>query len=121
MRPILAQKGDSLPVSAFEPDGIFPVATSQYEKRGVAINVPEWIARRTASSATSAPLSARTRHHPGAADRGRAAEAPGDFETLDAVGKELKGTSSASRSHPGLHGLRQLRRHLPGQDHRPWS
>jgi pyruvate-ferredoxin/flavodoxin oxidoreductase len=25
------------------PDGIFPVATTQYEKRGVAINVPEWI------------------------------------------------------------------------------
>ena len=43
MRPILAQKGDNLPVSAFEPDGFFPVATSQYEKRGVAINVPEWI------------------------------------------------------------------------------
>ncbi|MBF0200887.1 MAG: pyruvate:ferredoxin (flavodoxin) oxidoreductase [Desulfamplus sp.] len=43
MRPILAQKGDNLPVSAFQPDGTFPNSTSQYEKRGVAINVPEWI------------------------------------------------------------------------------
>ena len=43
MRPILAQKGDSLPVSAFEPDGLFPLATSKHEKRGVAIMVPEWI------------------------------------------------------------------------------
>ena len=34
MRPILAQKGDSLPVSAFTPDGLFPVATTKYEKRG---------------------------------------------------------------------------------------
>jgi len=41
--PILAQQGDKLPVSKFAPDGIFPVATTQYEKRGVAINVPEWI------------------------------------------------------------------------------
>jgi pyruvate-ferredoxin/flavodoxin oxidoreductase len=40
MRPILAQQGDKLPVSAFSPDGIFPVDTSKYEKRGVAINVP---------------------------------------------------------------------------------
>ncbi|MGD8369108.1 MAG: pyruvate:ferredoxin (flavodoxin) oxidoreductase, partial [Desulfobacterales bacterium] len=43
MRPMLAQQGDKLPVSAFSPDGIFPVATTKYEKRGVAINVPEWI------------------------------------------------------------------------------
>ncbi len=43
VRPILVQKGDSLPVSAFTPDGIYPGSTSQYEKRGVAINVPQWI------------------------------------------------------------------------------
>ncbi|MGB7918721.1 MAG: 2-oxoacid:acceptor oxidoreductase family protein, partial [Desulfobacterales bacterium] len=43
MRPILLQQGDKLPVSAFRPDGIFPVDTSKYEKRGVAINVPQWI------------------------------------------------------------------------------
>jgi pyruvate-ferredoxin/flavodoxin oxidoreductase len=29
--PMLAQQGDKLPVSAFSPDGIFPVATTQYE------------------------------------------------------------------------------------------
>ena len=43
MRPILALKGDSLPVSVFSPDGVFPTGTTRYEKRGVAINVPEWI------------------------------------------------------------------------------
>ena len=42
MRPILAQQGDKLPVSAFPPDGIFPVGTTKYEKRGVAVMVPEW-------------------------------------------------------------------------------
>ena len=34
MDPMVAQQGDKLPVSAFSPDGIFPVGTSQYEKRG---------------------------------------------------------------------------------------
>ncbi|MBW1681783.1 MAG: pyruvate:ferredoxin (flavodoxin) oxidoreductase, partial [Deltaproteobacteria bacterium] len=37
MQPMLAQQGDRLPVSAFSPDGIFPTATTRYEKRGVAI------------------------------------------------------------------------------------
>ena len=41
--PILAQNGDSLPVSAFAADGTVPTGTTQYEKRGVAPFVPDWI------------------------------------------------------------------------------
>ncbi len=46
MEPINALKGDDLPVSAFvdRADGTFPAGTTEFEKRGVAINVPEWIA-----------------------------------------------------------------------------
>ena len=42
--PINAQKGDDLPVSAFlgREDGTFPCGTTAYEKRGIAVNVPEW-------------------------------------------------------------------------------
>jgi pyruvate-ferredoxin/flavodoxin oxidoreductase len=42
--PINLLKGDDLPVSAFinREDGTFPAGTTQFEKRGVAINVPEW-------------------------------------------------------------------------------
>jgi pyruvate-ferredoxin/flavodoxin oxidoreductase len=43
MRQINAQGGDDLPVSAFSVDGVFEQGTARYEKRGVAINVPEWI------------------------------------------------------------------------------
>ena len=43
IHPILVQKGDQLPVSAFDPRGIVPTATTQYEKRGIAVKVPEWI------------------------------------------------------------------------------
>ncbi|MCH5224827.1 MAG: pyruvate:ferredoxin (flavodoxin) oxidoreductase [Muribaculaceae bacterium] len=35
-------EGDSLPVSAFTPDGIMPMGTTAYEKRRIAINVPRW-------------------------------------------------------------------------------
>ncbi|MFD3157543.1 pyruvate:ferredoxin (flavodoxin) oxidoreductase [Haloimpatiens sp. FM7330] len=38
------QEGDDLPVSAFDgyEDGTLPAGTAAYEKRGVAVNVPEW-------------------------------------------------------------------------------
>ena len=44
LEPMNAQEGDSLPVSAFlgREDGTFPMGTSAYEKRGIAVNVPEW-------------------------------------------------------------------------------
>ena len=39
-----AQAGDTLPVSVFadKADGTIPAGTTAYEKRGVAVNVPEW-------------------------------------------------------------------------------
>jgi len=41
---INAQKGDDLPVSTFlgAEDGTFQSGTAAYEKRGIAVNVPEW-------------------------------------------------------------------------------
>ncbi|MFO7939779.1 MAG: pyruvate:ferredoxin (flavodoxin) oxidoreductase [Bacteroidales bacterium] len=45
VEPINAQEGDSLPVSAFagREDGTFPAGTTAYEKRGIAVHVPEWV------------------------------------------------------------------------------
>lgn len=45
VEPVNSMKGDDLPVSAFlgREDGTFPAGTSAYEKRGIAVNVPEWI------------------------------------------------------------------------------
>jgi pyruvate-ferredoxin/flavodoxin oxidoreductase len=43
--PINKLKGDSLPVSAFlgREDGTFPSGSTSFEKRGIAVNVPEWV------------------------------------------------------------------------------
>ncbi len=43
--PVSKMQGDSLPVSAFvdHVDGTFPQGAAAYEKRGVAVDVPEWI------------------------------------------------------------------------------
>ncbi len=44
VNPVNAMKGDSLSVKTFAdmPDGQFPQGSSAYEKRGVAVTVPEW-------------------------------------------------------------------------------
>ncbi len=45
VEPMNSQKGDDLPVSAFlgREDGTFPAGTAAFEKRGIAVHVPEWI------------------------------------------------------------------------------
>ncbi|MEG0019232.1 MAG: pyruvate:ferredoxin (flavodoxin) oxidoreductase, partial [Oscillospiraceae bacterium] len=45
LAPIALNNGDSLPVSAFKgaEDGTFPQGLAAFEKRGVAVDVPEWI------------------------------------------------------------------------------
>ncbi|SMD12688.1 pyruvate:ferredoxin (flavodoxin) oxidoreductase [Sporomusa malonica] len=46
--PMNRQEGDKLPVSAFIglEDGSYPMGTAAYEKRGIAIDVPEWQAEQ---------------------------------------------------------------------------
>ncbi|MEZ5145972.1 MAG: hypothetical protein R2759_02510 [Bacteroidales bacterium] len=43
--PINKLQGDTLPVSAFKgrEDGTFPAGSTAFEKRGIAVEVPEWI------------------------------------------------------------------------------
>ncbi|MDD2899518.1 MAG: pyruvate:ferredoxin (flavodoxin) oxidoreductase [Desulfuromonadaceae bacterium] len=39
---IIAGYGDNIPVSLLPADGTFPTATSQYEKRNIAVDIPVW-------------------------------------------------------------------------------
>ena len=93
MRPMVAQQGDHLPVSAFKPDGIFPVATSKYEKRGVAINVPEWITENCIQCNQCAMVCPHAAIRPFLVTDEEAKNAPEGFTVLEAKGKELKGYS----------------------------
>ncbi len=90
MQPILAQKGDNLPVSAFTPDGVFPVATAKYEKRGVAISVPEWIDDNCIQCNQCAFVCPHAAIIPILATEAELEGAPESFTTKAAVGKALK-------------------------------
>ncbi len=40
--PMIAYEGDRLPVSVLPADGTFPTATTQWEKRNLALEIPVW-------------------------------------------------------------------------------
>jgi pyruvate-ferredoxin/flavodoxin oxidoreductase len=91
MEPMIACQGDALPVSAFSADGIFPVATTQYEKRGVAINVPEWVMEHCIQCNQCAMVCPHAAIRPALVTEAELSAAPGAFAAKAAVGKELKG------------------------------
>ena len=91
MRPVLAQKGDTLPVSAFSHDGTMPAATAKYEKRGVAINVPEWIADNCIQCNQCAFVCPHSALRPVLANDKDLTKAPESFVTIEAKGKDVKG------------------------------
>ncbi len=39
---MMARRGDDLPVSKIPADGKYPTGTTRYEKRNIAVNIPEW-------------------------------------------------------------------------------
>ena len=91
MRPMLAQKGDGLPVSAFQPGGLFPVGTTKYEKRGVAINIPEWIMADCIQCNQCAMVCPHAAIRPFLVTEKDLQSAPEGFQTRKAVGKQLDG------------------------------
>jgi pyruvate-ferredoxin/flavodoxin oxidoreductase len=90
MRPILAQQGDKLPVSAFSPDGIFPVGTTKYEKRGVAVTVPEWNVENCIQCNQCAMVCPHAAIRPVLLTDEELEAAPEGFEVKTAIGKELQ-------------------------------
>jgi len=86
-----AVQGDKLPVSAFNPDGLFPVGGSKYEKRGVAINVPEWNADNCIQCNQCAVVCPHAAIRPVLLTDDEMAKAPESLKAVKATGKELEG------------------------------
>ncbi|NLX82302.1 MAG: pyruvate:ferredoxin (flavodoxin) oxidoreductase [Clostridiales bacterium] len=88
-KPILGQAGDSLPVSAFDPGGRVPTATTQYEKRGIAVNVPEWQMEHCIQCNQCAMVCPHAVIRPFLIESG--AKRPEGFETKPAIGRDYAG------------------------------
>ncbi|WP_321494636.1 pyruvate:ferredoxin (flavodoxin) oxidoreductase [uncultured Desulfobacter sp.] len=90
MRKINAQEGDDLPVSAFSVDGVFEAGTAQYEKRGVAINVPEWIPENCIQCNQCSFVCPHAAIIPVVATPDELKNAPASFVTVDGKGKGME-------------------------------
>ncbi len=86
--PMNAQEGDKLPVSAFagREDGTFPCGTAAYEKRGVAVDVPEWVADNCIQCNQCAYVCPHASIRPVLLTEDEAAKAPEAFKAVDAKG-----------------------------------
>ena len=93
VEPVTAQKGNKLPVSTFKDmaDGTFMQGTSRYEKRTVAVNVPEWIMQNCIQCNQCSLVCPHAAIRPVLLNDEEASKAPSGFESKDAMGPQLKG------------------------------
>lgn len=89
MKPIADMDGDSIPVSAFvrHVDGTFEQGASAYEKRGVAVTVPEWDKDTCAQCNQCAYVCPHATIRPYALSEQEAANAPSQAKIVDKKGK----------------------------------
>ena len=92
MEPVGKMDGDSLPVSAFvaHADGTFEQGASAYEKRGVAVMVPEWDETKCIQCNRCSYVCPHATIRPFALTEEEVAAAPAGLQTAKMVGKGLE-------------------------------
>ena len=88
LKPINRQKGDDLPVSAFKgyEDGRIDMGLTAYEKRGIAMMIPEWDASKCIQCNKCALVCPHAVIRPYLLNDDEKANAPEGFETIPANG-----------------------------------
>ena len=89
--PILAQAGDKLPVSMIDAAGRVPTGTTKYEKRGIAVAVPQWNIDNCIQCGNCAMVCPHACIRPYLVSEEDMKNAPASFETKAALGPKFKG------------------------------
>ena len=88
---MIANRGDDLPVSAMPADGTFPTATTQYEKRSIAQDIPIWDPKICTQCGLCSLGCPHATIRLKAFDPALLAQAPEGFKAADYKGKEFPG------------------------------
>ena len=83
--------GDRIPVSAFPADGTWPVATSQWEKRNIALDIPVWNESVCIQCNKCSLICPHAAIRPKVFDGRLRDGAPATFKSVEAKGPEFKG------------------------------
>ncbi|WMJ80174.1 pyruvate:ferredoxin (flavodoxin) oxidoreductase [Clostridium sp. MB40-C1] len=91
-RKIARNEGDELPVSAFNgmEDGTFPLGTTAYEKRGIAVMIPEWQIDKCIQCGQCAYICPHATVRQILLNDEEAQKAPDTFKTKEPSGKGLE-------------------------------
>lgn len=88
---LMQQKGDNLPVSGMPEDGTWPTATTKFEKRNIAVEIPEWNPELCLQCGLCSLVCPHAAIRTKVFDAEAAENAPEDFKSIDAKGKEFDG------------------------------
>ena len=88
---LLANKGDSLPVSAIPDDGTWPTGTTQYERRNIGVYIPIWEPDACIQCGQCSFVCPHATIRIKAYDPSLLKNAPSAFKSIDATGKDLQG------------------------------
>ncbi len=93
-------RGDRLKTSDFEPSGFFPLETTKYEKRGIAIDVPEWQMDNCIQCNMCSLVCPHAAIRPVLVTDEELEQAPEGFDAKKAMGKEAKEYSFRIQIYP---------------------
>jgi pyruvate-ferredoxin/flavodoxin oxidoreductase len=97
---IIAGHGDQLPVSVFPDDGTYPTATTQYEKRNIAVDIPVWEPDLCIQCNICSIVCPHAAIRPKVFEKKYLEKAPETFKYVDAMTKQFKGLYYALQVAP---------------------
>jgi pyruvate-ferredoxin/flavodoxin oxidoreductase len=88
---IMSQRGDTLPVSAMPEDGTWPTGTTKWEKRNIAVEIPEWHPELCIQCGFCSLFCPHAAIRVKAYDTEWTTKAPATYKSIDAKGKGFEG------------------------------
>ncbi len=86
---LIAMRGDKIPVSKIPCDGKFPTATTQFEKRNIAVQIPQWEPELCIQCGRCSLFCPHAAIRVKAYEQKYLKDAPAAFKSIDAKGKDF--------------------------------
>ena len=99
-KPCLRMEGGKLPVSKFAADGHIPMGTSAYEKRRIAVNIPQWDSQKCIHCTQCSMVCAHAAIRPYLLDENEVSGAPAGMSLAETKMPALKGLKYRIQVYP---------------------